>query len=341
MTRLTERALNRAVLARQGLLEARDGPLPAVVRQIGGIQAQHAPSMYVGLWSRMQTFAWADLDAALERRTLVQGTLQRATIHLVHRRDWWDAALAVRERRRAQAQRALKHPPEDEMRATAATVAEALRDGPMHRRNVEALVGKPATRLLNVYLDIVRIPPAATWSQPRADLWALAETWIGPPRGDPHAGLIALVRSYLRGFGPATRPEIAQYAGLNVAEVDRALAGMALRRLEAEDGSVLLDLPRAPLPAPDTPAPVRLLPTWDQTLIGHKRRAAVIGEADRRRIFSNRYPRSHPVFLIDGQAAGTWKLEDRRVSVQPWHRLDPGDRRALVTEVHRLEASLP
>lgn len=341
MSLLTEKALNRAVLARQGLLEPADGALPAVVLEIGGIQAQHAPSMYVGLWSRMRVFAWADLDAALERRTVVQGTLQRATIHLVHRRDWWPVALAVRERRRLQGQRALKEPPQEEMRAHVATVTEALRAGPMYRKGVEALVGKPATRLLHVYLDIVRVPPTASWRRPRADRWALAEEWIGPPDSDPPTGLVALVDSYLRGFGPATRLEIARYAGLNVTEIDRALDALALRHFEAEDGSVLLDLPRAPLPDPDTPAPVRLLPTWDQTLIGHKRRAAVIAEADRGRIFSNRYPRSYPVFLIDGQAAGTWSIEEGHITVQPWRPLDPRDRRALGAEVARLEASLP
>ena len=97
---LTERELNRAVLARQGLLEPSTGAIAPTLRAIGGLQAQYAPSMYVGLWSRMADLERDALTRALESRSVVQATLMRMTIHLVARRDYWPFALAVREARR-------------------------------------------------------------------------------------------------------------------------------------------------------------------------------------------------------------------------------------------------
>jgi len=98
---LSPRALNRAVLARQLLLERSPAPLPRALERVAGIQAQYAPSMYVGLWSRLEGFEREALTRALERRSVVQGTLMRMTIHLVSRRDYWPLALAVRAVRRA------------------------------------------------------------------------------------------------------------------------------------------------------------------------------------------------------------------------------------------------
>ena len=311
---LTQRELNRALLARQGLLERHDAPLARVLSRIGGIQAQYAPSMYIGLWSRVKDLERDAITRSLEKRSLIQATLMRSTIHLVAKADYWPLALAIREGRRAWWRRARQSALD--MDALAETARRALADGPLKRAELESLVGKEAFNGLGLWLDMVRVPPSGTWERRRADLYGLAETWIGPPRPEP--GL--LVRRYLQGFGPATRHEIANFAGVRVTEID--VDTPRLRRFTAEDGAELLDLPRAPLPAADTPAPPRFLPAWDATLLVHARRALIIREEDRPRIFNTKLPQSLPTYLIDGTVAGTWRYENGRIALDPWYEHD-------------------
>ncbi|WP_028057421.1 winged helix DNA-binding domain-containing protein [Candidatus Solirubrobacter pratensis] len=328
MTRtLTQLELNRAVLARQGLLERFDAPLPGVLERIGGIQAQYAPSMYIGLWSRVNDLERDAVTDGLERRGIVQATLMRSTIHLVSKADYWPLALAIRGARRVSWRRATKSTAD--MDAAAATAREALRGRHLRRAELEQLVGKEAFHGLGLWLDMVRVPPSGTWERRRADLYGLAEEWVGAPgdAGDAHA---TLVRRYLQGFGPATRNEIANFAGLRVSDLE--LDGLDLCRFAAEDGAELLDLPGAPLPGADTPAPPSFLPTWDATLLGHARRALIIREEDRPRIFSSKTPQSFPTFLAGGTVAGTWRFADGEVILDPWRPLPAADLRALEEE---------
>src|SRR4051812_43456030 len=135
-TVLSERALQRAVLARQRLLERADASIAETLSATGGLQAQYAPSTYLGLWSRMRSLARADLTTALERREVVQGTLQRITIHLVDPDDYWPFALAVREPRRRWWLRSYPQHSEAELTAAAETVRVALADGPLSRKQI-------------------------------------------------------------------------------------------------------------------------------------------------------------------------------------------------------------
>jgi len=109
-----------------------------------------------------------------------------------------------------------------------------------------------------------------------------------------------------------------------------------VRRFESGDGDELLDLPRAPLPPADTPAPVRFLPTWDATLLVHARRAAILPEEHRPRIFNTKTPQSVPTFLVDGAVAGIWRHDDNRIDLEPFGRLDRAATRALREEAERL-----
>ena len=113
---------------------------------------------------------------------------------------------------------------------------------------------------------------------------------------------------------------------------------MRLRIVRGEDGEELLDLPRAPLPDPETPAPPRFLPTWDAVLLVHARRAGVLADEYRPRIFSTRMPASLPTFLVDGAVAGTWRHEGGRIALDPFRRLSAAERRALDAEAERLLA---
>src|SRR3954452_11249757 len=129
--RLTTRELNRALLARQGLLERSDTPLPRMLERIGGLQAQYAPAMYVSLWSRVGDLTRADVTKALEKRTIVQGTLMRIAIHLVSRRNYWPTALAVRDARRKLWLRTRPEPiTEADMDDAARTILARLRESP-------------------------------------------------------------------------------------------------------------------------------------------------------------------------------------------------------------------
>ena len=142
------------------------------------------------------------------------------------------------------------------------------------------------------------------------------------------AALEHLVRSYLRGFGPASRDDVARYCGLPVTAVDAAIEAVATRRFRAEDGTELVDLPRAPLPDPETPAPPRLLPTWDATLLTHARRTGLLPEEHRPKVFHTKNPQSTPTFLIDGRVAGAWRWDDGLV-LEPYEPLDTGARSSL------------
>src|SRR3954462_11511362 len=156
---LTQPELNRALLARQLLLERSPAALPRAQERIGGIQAQSAPSMYFGLWSRLRDLDPAAITRGLERRSLVQATLMRSTIHLVSRADYWPLALAVGEARRRSWVRSVGGD-EAAMRSAAERLREALRSGPLRRADVEALLGREPARWGGFFLASWPGPPS-------------------------------------------------------------------------------------------------------------------------------------------------------------------------------------
>ena len=335
---LTQRELNRALLARQLLLERVALPLPRVVERLGGIQNQYAPNAYIRLWSCVEGFRRADLTRALEQRSLVQGTLLRATIHVVSRRDYWSFAVGVRAAQRDWWLRVQRpRPDERRIEATATELRRLLADGPRRREELQKETGG-GFGAVGPWLDLVRVPPSGTWEQRRASLYQTAERWLGAEDVDAGAALELLVRRYLRGYGPAARGNIASWAGVKPRDLVPVLERMQLRRFRDEAGGELLDLPRAPLPAADTPAPVRFLPTWDAVLLVHARRTQVLPERFRQLIFSTKTPQSFSTFLVDGAVAGTWKHVDGRVELHPFERLDRSTTRELREEADRLAA---
>ena len=335
---LTPRELNRALLARQLLLERKRLSLPKALERIGGIQAQYAPSMYIGLWSRVEGFERGALDRALERRTVAQGTLMRLTIHLVSARDWWPFAVATRDARRRIWTRQPRHADARSAAAAARRVRRRIADGPMQRKDIEGLIslGQGGVYGVGCWLDMVRVPPSGTWARRRADLFAAAEDWLGSEDVEPDDALDHAVSSYLRGFGPASRADIADYLGLGIRELEPALARIELRRFRDEGGADLLDLPRAPLPDADTPAPPRFLPAWDATLLAHARRTGILPEKYRPRVFNVKTPQSTATFLVDGIVAGTWRYEKDRIELSPFGALDRTAKRSLDDEAERL-----
>jgi Winged helix DNA-binding domain len=334
---LTERELNRGLLERQFLLTRKRMSLPKTLESIGGIQAQYAPSMYIGLWSRLEGFERDALTRALERRTVVQGTLMRVTIHLVSASDYWPMSAGIRDaRKKAWLDGRRARVGEADVRRAAATVRKRLKAGAHGRTELMEGMDNTLFNGANVWLDVVRVPPAGTWERRRADLYALAEDWLPPSDATAVEGRRLLIRRYLQGFGPAPPKEIADWAGLKVQPVNEALEQLELRRFRDQKGGLLVDLPRAPLPSADTSAPVRFLPTWDATLLVHARRTQILPEEHRAKVFNTKTPQSVPTFTVDGQVAGTWRYDKGKVTLSPFGRLSKQVRAEVDAEAERL-----
>jgi len=338
---LTEAELNRALLARQLLLERASLSIPRAVERVGGLQTQYAPSAYVGLWSRLADFRRDGLTSALEKRTVVQGTLMRSTIHVVSARDYPLFARALRRDRREWWLRVHGGGSDaKQMAAAGRRVRSLLADGPLRVSELAARLEAEDIRFegVNLWVDLVRVPPSGTWERRRADLLATAEDWLGSSNATREHGVELLVRRYLGGFGPASPKDVAAWAGLSIRAVQPALHRLRLRRFRDERGQELVDLPRAPLPDPETPAPVRFLPTWDATLLVHARRTQILPERFRALVFNTKTPHSVPTFLVDGHVAGSWRLERGGIRLDPFQRLPAAARRALEDEAERLTA---
>jgi len=341
--RLTPRHLNRALLARQLLLERSSLSLTDALEQVGGLQTQYAPAGYIGLWSRLRTFDRPMLTRGLEERRAIQATIMRATIHTVSAADYWPMTAGQRRVRREWfanvgrgAIAAL------DMDAAAAATREELADGPLRMNELtDRLVARgfdaQAAKWVGMWIDLVRVPPSGTWERRRADLYGLAEAWL-PQIGEvtEDEGIELLIRRYLGAFGPAPLKDVASWMGLNVGQMKHVADRMELRDVRDASGKRLFDLPDAPLPDPDTPAPPRFLPVWDAMLLVHARRTEELPEEYRPRIFNTKTPHSFNTFLLDGQVAGTWRYEEDEIQLSPFRHLEPAERTALEDEAHRL-----
>jgi hypothetical protein len=343
---LTTRELNRALLARQFLLQRSSLPMVATIERMGGLQTQYAPSGYIGLWSRMENFRRDALTEALHKRRVIQGTLLRSTIHMVSARDYWLLLAAIRQPRQEWWRRITRHQvTEAVMDGAVRVLREQLANGPQradHLKKMLADLGLPAVAWNGaaLWLEMVRIPPSGTWEQRRADLFGLADVWMQPAAHAEPVALEHVIRRYLGAFGPASVREIADWAGIPPAKLVTMLERMSLRHFRDEKGKDLVDLPRAPLPDAGTPAPVRFLPTWDATLLVHARRSQILPEQYRPLVFNTRTPHSVPTFLIDGAVAGTWRVERGRVEVKPFEPLPRSITREVEDEAARLAAFL-
>ncbi len=341
---LGTRALNRALLARQFLLERSNDSIERVLESIGGLQTQYAPAGYIGLWSRKHGFERAHLTEALESRRVIQGTLMRATIHMVSAADYWPMEIGVRTARREWWLRAAASQYDladtDEI---ARAIADELAGGPLRQKDLsrrlkERGLGGPQSGI-NMLADIVRVPPSGTWDQRRADLYGLAADWLKPPKKvSERDGIELLIRRYLGGFGPAALADAANWMGANLSTVKEVASSMALRGFRDQGGRPLVDLPDAPLPHPDSPAPPRFLPVWDATLLVHARRTLILPEEFRSRVFNTKTPHSVNTFLLDGQVAGTWRHEKGALSLAPFRQLTRAERAALDDEAPGLGA---
>ena len=341
---LSTRELNRALLARQLLLERSSLSLTRALEAVGGLQTQYAPSGYVGLWSRLRDFPRVALTKALVNRDAIQGTLMRSTIHTVSRADYPVLLAGVRSARRDWWLRVVQHQAHGlDMDAVAGIVRERLSRGPARAAELKALLAASdapgiAWSGLGLWLAMVRIPPSGTWERRQADLYGLADDWVGVRDATEEAGLELLVRRYLGGFGPAKLADIASWAGMPPTKLAPVVERMRLRRFHDEDGRLLFDLARASLPDASVRAPVRFLQTFEALLMIHARRTQVMPERYRPIVFNTKTPHSMPVFLVDGEVAGTWRHEGARIHLKPFEPIPRTARRELDEEATALAA---
>jgi hypothetical protein len=355
------RAQGRALLARQGLLERLDARLVEAVEAVGALQAQHWPAPPVALWSRLAGFAVDDLYGALERGELVVGTLLRNTLHLVSAREH-PAYAAVVAATGADDWRRTKAEPSaetDELRAELLSYTdEAPRSGEelaayieewlaAHPRAIDPgeverqrrIGWKPFQR----WSAFVRAPAAGGgWGRKAPSSLRAAPRPAAPPDADE--ALAEVVRRHLRAFGPAGADDVADWTGSRTPPVRAALERLEpeLATFEDDDGRQLYDLPDAPRPDAETPAPARFLAPFDSVLLAYaaKRRARILPDAHREAVYERANLRILPTFLVDGLVAGTWSVELRRsealVTLRPLGRLAKAARSELSEEGERL-----
>ena len=345
---LTRRELNRALLARQLLLERTPVSVSKAVERLAGLQAQYSPSPYLSLHARLEGFERAQLTGALEKRRVVKAPLQRGTLHIVTPRDFWAFTAA----RRALA--ADYWPPAYEMllpkrrigEIATAIVAE-LRSAPLTFEEIRALLRPYATeRISTTFLwrrvqgqaPVVHVPPSGTWGYHGNGVFVAADAVLRGGLRDPEDAREHLIRSYLRAFGPASTQDVAQGVGLQrTGPITETLAGMQLRTFRDERGKVLYDLPRAPLPDPEAPVPTRLVPRYDNLVLSHADRTRILGDVPVARIVTKN-ALVHATVLVDGFVAGTWQLEKGRVRLEPFSRLPRATAASLRLEAERIEA---
>jgi hypothetical protein len=354
---LTLRQLNRAMLARQLLLErARIGIVPAVER-LAALQAQWSPSPYIALWSRLEHFRREKLWSAIERHEVIRARLMRGTLHLVSARDFYAYAVATQDLQRGAWNRLQVGRGVDPNKVAALAIAFARQPRPKEdvlehiQKRIGGGLGGPFSwlvwRFVSAHADLVTAPPGGHWEYGGTDApYVAARHWIASgERPAEEDALERLVRRCLGAFGPATLADVAKFAGQVPPRVRPAIERIApaLRTFSDEDGRLLYDLPRAPRPDGEIAAPVRFLPRYDELLIGYQHRDRVIAPAFRRAVYSKNAI-VEAVVMVDGFAAGTWALTRAKseavLRVAPFARLRPRDRQAVEAEANGLLAFL-
>lgn len=346
---LGRRALSRATLERQLLLRRATLSAAGAIEHLVGMQAQAPNSPYVGLWTRLQGFRADDLASLILRRQAVRTVLMRATIHLVTARDCvalWPLLAPVLARTMGTEFR------RNVQGLDRAEIAEAARpllhERPLTRAELGPLLAErwpgrdPASLAYAAtpLLPLVQVPPRGIWGASGPAKHTTVQAWLGGVRHAPETAE-RLITRYLAAFGPAGVADIRTWSGLTgVAEVvERMRPG--LRTFRDEHGRELFDVPDAPLPDPDTPAPTRFLPEYDNLLLSH---------ADRSRVNDGGYP--VPLFpgnggamgflLVDGFYRGTWKIhrakENATLHVTPFAPLALSERNTVEEEGMRLLA---
>lgn len=357
---ITARELNRASLSRQLLLERGQLTVSDAIRRVVALQAQHPASPYLALWNRVAGFAPAELDAAFLERAVVKATLMRITLHAVRAEDYPFLRAAMQPTLYASrlgfrfAEAGLTPADAGELLPELLAFARRPRSSAEMRVWVEERVGAEkrdgAWWGLKAYAPLHHAPTGGPWSFGLRPSFVAAGPVPGPvpvpapvPAGravDPQA-LQTLILRYLAGFGPASVADVAQFAMVQRTPVREALRGLdgAVEQLQGPDGGTLFDVPGAPRPPADTPAPPRLMAMWDSILLAYADRSRVIPPAYRPLVI-RRNGDVLPTLLVDGYVAGVWRPVNGRIEATAFHPLPPATWDGLAAEAHCLKALL-
>jgi hypothetical protein len=336
---LTERGLNRATLDRQLLLARARLAVPDAVRRIVAIQAQEPASPYLALWSRVAGFDPRDLDAAFADQTVVKATLMRMTLHAVHAADYPDfhdaMQTTLRASRLGDPRFTISGLTPDEAVALESAVIEFAAE-PRTGAELEAMLGDRVSDARGLWWALRSFAPlvhAATGGP-----WSFAKrAFVASP--DRHRtalrpeALGRLIRRYLEGFGPASVADIAQFARVPRGRVREGLqaAGPLVERA-GPGRAALLDVPDAPpIPDEDAPAPPRLLPMWDSTLLAYDDRSRML-PADLRPVVIRTNGDLLPTILVDGFVVGIWRPIEGEIEVTAFRRIGEADWDGLAGE---------
>ncbi|OLT19246.1 hypothetical protein BJF79_16900 [Actinomadura sp. CNU-125] len=336
------RALNRATLARQLLLARERAPVTEAVGRLLGMQAQEPKPPFLGLWTRLDGFDAAELRAALHDRTLVRATAMRATLHLMTAPDY-TAFRTTFQPVLDGAMRALGDRAEGlDVGKTVEAARALLQDGPRTFNEIRALLQEEFPDVneralgyaVRMCVPLVMAPTDDRWTFPRASGFALADSWLGSaPAAEPDVD--ALMLRYLAAYGPASAADAQTWSGLAaLGEVFDRLRPR-LRVFADDAGCELFDLPDAPRPDEDVPAPARFLPEFDALVLAHADRRRIIADAHRPSLTTKNL-RVRAVFLWDGFARGVWETEYKRrvatLRLRPFEPLPPEAVEALTAE---------
>ncbi|MFL5758925.1 MAG: winged helix DNA-binding domain-containing protein [Thermomicrobiales bacterium] len=321
---LSQRALNRALLARQLLLDREKRSAAETIEHLVGMQAQTPNSPYIALWSRIEEFQPKELAGLIVNRGAVRIVLMRSTIHLVTARD----CLFLRPLLQSVQNRNLFSGSPFGRNLTGIDLDELVSAGraileeqPRTSKQLGALLRErwpdrdPTSLAMAIrnLAPLIQVPPRGVWGKSGQTMLTTAESWLGRPL-DPHPSLDDLILRYLRAFGPATVMDAQNWSGLTrLRDVFERLRPQ-LMTFQNEQGKELFDLPDAPRPGPETPAPVRFLPDYDNILLGHADRTRIIADQDRTRFFTGNGVIPGAV-LVDGFVRCAWTIQRDRKSV--------------------------
>ena len=341
------RQLNRALLERQMLLRRSSLSVTEAIEKLVAIQAQAPNPPYFALWTRLEGFRQEQLSTLIKEHQVVRIALMRSTIHLVSARD----CLAMRPLLQPALEKGLQGAFGKELRGldlqAVSTAGRALvEDQPRTFHELGLLLGAKwqsynqlaLSSVIRTFVPLIQVPPRGIWGSSGQAAHTSAEAWLGGPlAGSP--SLEEMLLRYLAAYGPATIKDMQVWSGLSRLRGTVELMRPRLRTFLDEQGNELFDLPDAPLPPADTPAPPRFLSEFDNMLLSYSDRSRIIAEKYKPLVFTiNGIIRS--TFLIDGFVRGTWKIEQTRQSavliIHPFEPLTHEDREALAAEGTKL-----
>ena len=349
--KISARGLNRAALGRQLLLRRETVGVLDAVRRVVALQAQQPASPYLALWNRLTSFDPGDLDTAFAEQTVVKATLMRITLHAVHADDHPAMHAAM--------QSTLRGARLGDSRFTSSGLAAADADALLP--DLLELTRRPRTTpellawleertgvdpkgvwwALRSFAPVLHAPTGGPWSFGQRPSYVAASRALRTDEDVADDALQSLARRYLEGFGPATVADLAQFALVQRARARAALQGLAdeLERFDGPDGEPLFDVPGAPLPQDDTPAPPRLMAMWDSVLLAYADRSRLI-PPEYRRVVIRVNGDVLPTLLVDGHVAGVWRVVEDGIEASAFHSLAEDDWTALATEARSLLAFL-